>query len=100
KNKSLALTVSDTAKIKASGSSDSVTAVMRDAGELDASRLDTEEASVTASGRSSGVFLARGSLNVMSSGDARVEYLGGPLKVNKATSDGSRLVPRRGPPPR
>jgi RNA polymerase sigma factor (sigma-70 family) len=92
KNEPLTLTVRDSAKINASGTTDNVTAVLEDDGELNASRLLVEVASVTASGRSSGVFHPRKSLNLMASGDARVEYLGTPSQINKITSDRSRLI--------
>jgi Putative auto-transporter adhesin, head GIN domain len=92
KNESLSLTASDTAKIAVSGSSDSLTAVLGDVGKLDASRLATRQVSVTAAGRSWGVVRARESLNVMSSGEARVEYLGTPARLNEITSDRSRLI--------
>jgi hypothetical protein len=49
KNESLSLTAWDTARIEASGSSDRLTAVLRDSGRVDASRLETGQATVTAS---------------------------------------------------
>jgi RNA polymerase sigma factor (sigma-70 family) len=94
KNQSLALTVSNTAKVEAAGSCDSLTAVLGDGGRLDASRLDAGDASVTAWGSSTGIFLVRNTLSVMTGGDARVEYLGTPRQVNKITSGRSQLVPR------
>ena len=94
KAEALAVTVSDLAKVAVEGTGKEVTAVLGDDGEFDASRLEVEAAKVTASGRSKGVFFPRKSLNLMSSGDARVEYLGNPDRVNKITSEKSILSPR------
>ena len=94
KAESLAVTVSDHAKVAVVGTSKEVTAVLGDDGEFDASRLEVEAAKVTASDRSKGVFFPRKSLNLLSSGDARVEYLGTPDQVNKITSDRSLRIPR------
>jgi Putative auto-transporter adhesin, head GIN domain len=88
------LTVSDFAKVDASGTSESVTAVLGDDGGLDASRLEVDAAKVNASGRSWIVFHPKGSLNLLSSGDARMEYLGNPGRMDKITSDRSLLIPR------
>jgi hypothetical protein len=74
-----------------------VRATIGDAGELDASRLEVETASVTAAGRSSSVFHARKSLSVIPRGDARVEYLGAP-QIYELASGGARVVRRRSTP--
>jgi RNA polymerase sigma factor (sigma-70 family) len=94
RNESLSLTARDTAKIEVSGSSDRLTAELHDSANLDASRLDTGQASVTASERSSGVFRARETLSVVASGEARVEYLGTPTRLNEITFGRSRLIQR------
>jgi RNA polymerase sigma factor (sigma-70 family) len=94
KDESLTLTARDAARIEVSGTNGRLTAVIGDDSRLDASRLDAEEAYVTASGFSSGVFRARKSLSVMSSGDARVEYLGAPARVDQILSERSRLIRR------
>jgi RNA polymerase sigma factor (sigma-70 family) len=93
-NNAFALTVSDFAKVSVSGTSVSMTVVLGDDADVDASRLAVEAAKVTASGRSSGVFHPKKSLSVLSSGTARVEYLGNPDRVDKMTSDRSILIPR------
>jgi RNA polymerase sigma factor (sigma-70 family) len=94
RNESLALTVWDSARTTVSGVSNSVTAVLGDSGELDASRLGVEDATVEAAGRSAGIFHARKSLRLMASGDARVEYIGTPARLDTITSGRSRLLQR------
>jgi len=93
-SESLMLTVSDTAKIEASGACNSLTAIIHDSGQLDSSRLVCGDVSATASGKSSSVFNAKKSLNVLSSGDSRVEYLGTPAQLNKILSDRSSILRR------
>jgi RNA polymerase sigma factor (sigma-70 family) len=92
KNESLELTVSDTAKIKASGTSSSLNATIDGSGQLDASGLTVDEARVTASSQSSSLFCVHKSLNVLSSGDARVEYIGTPAQLHKITFDRSSIA--------
>ena len=75
REKSLALKVSDTAKMTVSGTSPIIRAQIEESGELDASGLDVEDANVSASGRSSSTFHVKNTLSVVSSDDARVEYL-------------------------
>jgi RNA polymerase sigma factor (sigma-70 family) len=97
RNKSLILRASDASKIEAAGSSDSVTAVIDDGGSLDASCLEARDVLVTAAGHSAGVILATDTLSAMLTGDARVEYVGAPPRINKVLSDRSTLTPRADP---
>jgi RNA polymerase sigma factor (sigma-70 family) len=91
---SLALTARDDATFEVSGTIERLTAVVGDASRLDASRFESEDVYVTASGSSSGTFRATKSLSVMSAGDACVEYLGTPARINQIISDRSRLIRR------
>jgi hypothetical protein len=93
KNESLELTVSDTAKVKASGISKNLNAKIDGSGQLDASSLTVDDARVTASGQSSSLFRVHKSLGALSSGDARVEYIGTPV-LHKMTCDRSSIVRR------
>lgn len=90
----LALTVSDSAKLEASGTIKGLSVILGDEARLDASRLAVEDAQVTASGHSSGIVRPKGTLSVLSNGDARVESIGAPRQVNKLTSDRSLLIVR------
>jgi RNA polymerase sigma factor (sigma-70 family) len=92
-NKSLTLRASDASKIEAAGSSDSLTAVIDDGGSLDASRLKARDVLVTAAGHSAGVILATDTLSAMLTGNAQVEYVGAPPRINKILSDRSTLTP-------
>jgi RNA polymerase sigma factor (sigma-70 family) len=94
RNEWLTLNVSDNATIEASGASQSLMATVRDFGQLDASRLACGHVSVTASGKSSGVFHPQQALNVLSSGDAHVEYRGTPAQLHQIVCERSRLSRR------
>jgi RNA polymerase sigma factor (sigma-70 family) len=98
REKFLALKVSDTAKMTVSGTSHIIRAWLEKSGELDASRLDVEDANISASGRSSSVWNVKNILSVISSGDARVEYLGSPVRLNTMSAERSRLIQRPNPP--
>src|SRR5262249_33576029 len=93
RNESLTLNVSDNATMEASGASQRLMATVRDSGRLDASRLACGHVSVTAFGKSSGVFHAQQVLDVLSSGDAHVEYIGAP-ELHQVVSDRSRVSRR------
>jgi hypothetical protein len=86
---SLIVMAYNSSKVTVTGSAPEVMAVIEDEGVLDASRLKVETADVVASGRSSGVFAATRELNVLSSGEAHVAYLGLPDHLNRVTSDHS-----------
>jgi hypothetical protein len=91
---SLTLTARDASTFAVSGTTRRLNAAIFDAGRLDASRLETRDAQVAASGSAVGIVRATESLSVMSSGDARVEYFGTPARINQVLSDRSRLTPR------
>src|SRR5262249_28055470 len=93
KNESMRLTASNTAKIEASGACKSLTAIIHDDGQLNASRFECEEVNVEASGKSTGIFSAKKTLKVVSGGDSRVEYLGTPEQINEILSERSSVRP-------
>lgn len=94
KDQSFSVQIFDNAKVVVIGTGNSLTAAIGDAGELDASRFDVEDAIVTALDQSLSVVHARRSLNLVASDDARVETVGTPLQINKSTSERSRLTHR------
>lgn len=94
RDEALTLTVTDGARLQAAGTCNSLAARVGGSGVLDASGLKVEEATVTATGRSTTVVHASKSLSVVSQGDARVEYVGTPGRLNTITSDASQLIQR------
>jgi hypothetical protein len=90
----LTVTVSETAKLEVTGTSKKLVAIVRDSGQLDASRLAAGDVTVTASGKSFSVFRPEKSFHVISSGDSRLEYIGTPSLLHKITSDRSTIVRR------
>jgi RNA polymerase sigma factor (sigma-70 family) len=93
-NESLILDASETAKLEVTGTSKKLVAIVRDSGQLDASRLAAGDVTVTASGKSFSVFRPEESFRVMSSGDSRLEYIGTPSQLHKITFDRSTIVRR------
>ncbi|MHC5541400.1 GIN domain-containing protein, partial [Singulisphaera rosea] len=94
KDQSFSVRIADDAKVVVTGTGDTLTAAIGDAGELDASRFVVEDAIVTALDQSLSVVHARRLLNLVACDDACVETVGIPPRINRSTVERSRLTHR------